>query len=72
MVYYVMNFQAEETFLTVYKKRLKEAAKLEANFITTNVNPYEQYIERVGYLRGIEQALALFEDVQKGFFPDSR
>jgi len=67
-----MGFPVEETFLTVYRRKLKEAAALETKFITSSVSPYNEYAERVGFLRGIEQALAEFDETQKHFFPEYR
>lgn len=65
-------FMAEETFLTVYKKKLKESSTRETKFVVTAVAPYEEYAERVGFIRGIEEALAIFEETQKHFFPTYR
>ena len=63
------EFLSSETFLNVFRKRLKESAKRETEHMTAAVSTYEEYAERVGFLRGIEEALALFDETEKKFFP---
>jgi len=63
------DFLSSETFLNIYRKKLKEAADRETRYMTTAVSSHEEYAERVGFLRGIEEALAIFNDVEKQFFP---
>lgn len=66
------EYISEETFLAVYRKKLKEARTRESEFNNASVAPYETYAERVGFIRGIDEALSIFDEVQKQFFPDYR
>jgi hypothetical protein len=62
----------EETFLTHYLKALKEVADRETRFITVAVSSHEEYAERVGFLRAIDEAKVLFEETQRKFFAEYR
>ena len=67
-----MALTLEETFLTHYAKALEEAKDRETRFIISAVSPQEEYAERVGFIRAIEEAKVLFEEIKRKYFPEYR
>ena len=65
---YTVEWQLAQDFL----KRLKDKELQTSDYVLTNPLDHNDYIEKVGYLRGTKESHELFIELMKQYFPEYR
>lgn len=60
----------EEQLLDNVLQNLAKRKKQQVEYITENLLDREEYIQRVGVIRGIVEAEEAFKETHRTFFPD--
>lgn len=62
------NVSIEQMFATDYRNKLKEKVDSVKEHIVSNPLPQDEYLQHVGYARGLTESLDDFENLIKAYF----